>query len=738
MYRFLIVLTSLIVLNPFAVFSQQPKLDLSKYDLKWNQIPMEWTEGAFTGNGNAGAMIWGDYSGGLRFDIGNSEVYNGRSRVPIGKFIMNASEPINDFYMNLSIYNAVVSCNFKTTKGTVNFQTITERNTNIQRIKYDIEGHENLNFKPIYVPPIESNLLFKSLAKTNRENFVPDFTHPLNYPKVIKHKEVQNYINEEGEVSGVYYRKVAISDKVGYILLWKHIKKVGEGTFAYKTESYRDGFTVNQLKKSAISFSSDIEKPWDEAVREHQEWWHKYYEKGLIHIPDFEVAQNFYLQRYKIGSALKKNGMPLDLLGPWYRATPWPRIWANLNIQITYPIMNQLGAYEQANTLFGYIDAHNEHFINAIPDAYRGNGASMGRGFDVYNGTSFSSEYGNFLWLLYNYSQFLDFFPDDKREQEKFYPLLKRGINFVIANLEKDNEGTYNFPLDVSPEYFVLDSLKKKQFNFKNTNYNIGLLRWALKKALSLAQKYREINREIETYNEVSANLVPYQVYEGEGLMVAEGVRMELRHRHFSHLIAFYPLGLLDIDKENDNKLIQQSVAQWLSRPMFGWGYKGYTYTAACAMFARLGDGDKALENLYQYLEKFSPKNTFYVETGPVIETPMHSASATLELLVQSFSPDDKKNQIKVFTSLPSSWKDVSVKDLKVMGGHLISGTVVNGRVNEIKAITKTPNTIEFILPEGLQQKYTSEKGSSLKWYKRNEQIILSGKVKQNDVIIIR
>jgi hypothetical protein len=505
--------------------------------------------------------------------------------------------------------------------------------------------------------------------------------------------------------------------------------------FIYTTYFFKDKRAKSALKKSLIRFNIAINIAWYESYAKHLKWWKDYYSKALISIPDKKVEANYWVQYYKIGSALRKDGMPLDLLGPWFRATPWPRIWANLNVQITYPIMNQMGLYDEANTLFEYIDRNNQHFINAVPEKFRDNGASMGRGFDVYTGTKFHSEYGNFMWLLFNYSQFLEYFPDEERLVKNYYPLLKRGINFIIRNLEKDKNGIYHFPKDVSPEYFIIDKQKKKQSYFEDTNYNIALLNWGIKEALKIAEKTSDNSKEIKTYKGVLKNLVSYQIDSKEGLMVAKDVKMSLMHRHFSHLLVYYPLADLKVDDNYDFELIDKSVEQWLNRPKFGWGYKGYTYTAASAMYARMNQGDKALSAIHEYLDVFSTANTFYIETGPVIETTMHSASATLELLLQSFSSNNCCDELRIFTSIPSNWKNASFYKLNTEGGHLVSGILENNFVQEVKIEIGSTTKIKLLFPKGIEKRYSSQKGAKLQWSTQKEYEVLEGMVVKGDVI---
>jgi hypothetical protein len=63
--------------------------------------------------------------------------------------------------------------------------------------------------------------------------------------------------------------------------------------------------------------------------------------------------------------------------------------------------------------------------------------------------------------------------------------------------------------------------------------------------------------------------------------------------------------------------------------------------------------------------------NTFYVESGgrnPVIETPLSAASATMDLLLQSWG-----GKIRVFPAMPTDWKQSSFHQLRAMDGFLVS-----------------------------------------------------------------
>lgn len=57
-----------------------------------------------------------------------------------------------------------------------------------------------------------------------------------------------------------------------------------------------------------------------------------------------------------------------------------------------------------------------------------------------------------------------------------------------------------------------------------------------------------------------------------------------------------------------------------------------------------------------------------YMESGPVIETPLSGAQCIHDMLLQSWG-----GKIRVFPAVPSQWKDVQFKDLRTEGAFLVS-----------------------------------------------------------------
>ena len=86
-------------------------------------------------------------------------------------------------------------------------------------------------------------------------------------------------------------------------------------------------------------------------------------------------------------------------------------------------------------------------------------------------------------------------------------------------------------------------------------------------------------------------------------------------------------------------------------------------------MSALLGDGERAFDFINTFKLQMKP-NTFYSEgqSLPVMETPLHGATAMQEMLLQSWN-----NRLRVFPAVPAKWTDIQIHQLRGEGGFLVS-----------------------------------------------------------------
>ncbi|MCQ2164257.1 MAG: hypothetical protein MJZ04_03645 [Bacteroidales bacterium] len=86
-----------------------------------------------------------------------------------------------------------------------------------------------------------------------------------------------------------------------------------------------------------------------------------------------------------------------------------------------------------------------------------------------------------------------------------------------------------------------------------------------------------------------------------------------------------------------------------------------------------------ALEQFEVLMNDFLKPNTLYAESGPVIETPLAGISTLHEFYLQDWG-----DRIRVFHGCPSTWKDVSFRNMRAAGAFLVAADRRNGRTTSI------------------------------------------------------
>ena len=159
--------------------------------------------------------------------------------------------------------------------------------------------------------------------------------------------------------------------------------------------------------------------------------------------------------------------------------------------------------------------------------------------------------------------------------------------------------------------------------------------------------------------------------------MIGSDKPLAKSHRHYSHLLSFYPLRLQDTTRPEVSAVLEKSIDHWLGID-HGNALAGYSYTGAASLYAYQGNGDKAYAQLHHFLNKpiglaILLPNTMYVESGgknPVIETPLSAATAVTEFLLQGWG-----ETLRVFPAVPQDWKDCSFRALRAEGGFVVTHT---------------------------------------------------------------
>jgi hypothetical protein len=621
---------------------------LARQDLVWDRLPTGWGESAFIGNGRLGATIDARDSV-FGWTINRTDVVHDQSRFPIGRVVLKTAGTLTGGTARLALWDAEASGTVATDRGDIRWRSFTATDPSVIVIVLEGRGGERaaaLDWVPAEARPP------RKVAR--KEAFAPEDLHPA--PTVTRTAaeltSVQPFIGGDAHAESIV-RSPSPEGRGGQ----------GVRTFYISIGYGRDGDAA--LAEARAATAAAARRGLTRLVDGHRRWWHGYYPASFLSFPDARLEAYYWIQIYKLGSAMRADGPILDLNGPWFNATPWPAIWWNLNIQLTYSPLFRANRLDLAESLFRNLDRNRAALIDNVPERLRSEAAAIGRssGPDLVRPVDLGAaqsdaahEMGDLPWTLYYYWLHYRYQMDDRILRDRVYPILRRAIGNYLAYLERGDDGRWHLPPTHSPELATVP----------DANYDLALLRWGLETLIASVERLRLDEPLLPRWRDVLANLTPFPA-DSTGLWVGRGRPWHDSHRHYSHLLAIYPLALITPDRPDQRALIAASLRTWEARDSL---FRGYSFTGGASMHAMLGDGDAALERLNRYLDapRYMQPNTFYAEAGPVIETPLSAATSIQELFLQDWG-----GVLRVFPAVPGAWLEAAFDRLRADGAFLVS-----------------------------------------------------------------
>lgn len=644
------------------------ELHVRKQDILFD-YPDEWDNCAFLGNGTLGALPY--HLNGEKFIIrlGHTGVYDNREkdltvngkmfqtpRLPVGYFELTTNGRILSSTQHLCLFDATATGTIVTDHGRIEYQGFVASTGNFGCFTFNGTDGEN-DVKLSYIPekaesPRQTKM--RNIGDMNR------FNHNYEEPKEP------------------FYAK---SDYRVFVQ-----PKFTKGAYcvAYSLENGKLFWVVEQdddipsLVKKAESVLKDAIENEKEYFENHKDRWNRYFTRTYLSMNDKRYESFYYAQLYKIASATRENGRIIDTVGPWLTTTSWPAAFWNLNTQLTYASMYAPCLFDIASSLPNMLNREKDILIENIDEKYRDDCAGIGSnttadlsapvavpGRDINKYV----ELGNLPWTLYDVYLQYKYTLDESLLKDTVYPLLRRCLNYYEKFLKPDENNVLHLMPTSSPEYGVVGP---------DCNYDLSLIRFSCK-ALKECTKILGINDEKEkVWDDILCRLAPYPEHEKEGFMINATQRMAMSHRHYSHLLMAYPLHLLDVDDPVDADKIKRSVEHWHSMPE---KLEGYSQTGACAMYAMLGDGEKALYYLSDLWNKgfISPSTMYKEDGGAVLETPLAAMNSLLDMILQTYD-----GTLRIFPAVPKEWTDITFKDMAGVGAFRISAEYKDSEVKSV------------------------------------------------------
>jgi alpha-L-fucosidase 2 len=155
---------------------------------------------------------------------------------------------------------------------------------------------------------------------------------------------------------------------------------------------------------------------------------------------------------------------------------------------------------------------------------------------------------------------------------------------------------------------------------------------------------------------------------------------LEKNHRHFSHLYGLYP-GRVLWDKRTP-ALIDAYKKVLNER---GDGGKGWSMAWKMALWARLGDGNRANKIFRNYLNEQSCMQLFALcGKSMQVDGTLGMTAAITEMLMQSHD-----SVINLLPALPDEWTSGEFRGVRTRGGYELDLQWDNKRVTRLKVVSK-------------------------------------------------
>ncbi len=499
--------------------------------------------------------------------------------------------------------------------------------------------------------------------------------------------------------------------KFAVVVCWRKSQSAWVGAWSIATSNESE----DPLKTARRNCEKALQSGFSNAISTHRQWWDSYWDKSSVRIPNKIIERQWYLEMYKFGAAARPDTPPIALQGPWtadnMKIPPWKGDYHHdLNTELCYwPAYSGNHLDEESgfvNWLWETKDnarAWTQRFFDMpglnVPMTADLNQEQIGGWHQYTHSATTAAWLAHHFYLHWRYSMDRDFLAN------RAYPWLRETSVFLEAVTEKGPDGKRTLTLSSSPE--INDNRLEAWFS-TITNYDLALIRWAFEKTAELADETGNAH-EARHWREVLAEMPDLALdAKSKKILVAKDYPLAASHRHFSHLMAIHPLGLIYWENgPQDQAIIKASMADLEKSGTSQWC--GYSFSWLASLASRARDGEKAEKALEIFSTAFCLRNSFHCNGDQTdkgysnfryrpftLEGNFAAAAGLQEMLLQSYS-----GRIRIFPAVPADWKDISFKSLRAEGAFLVSAELKDGKTQTVTIISEKDGFCKLENPFG-------------------------------------
>ena len=710
-----------------SMFALNAAAQQSRHDLQFNKLPVRWDEALPLGNGMLGALVW-EKEGRLRFSLDRADLWDTRPMKGLHR---------NEFSYQW-VYNQVMKKDYKPVQKYLDGPYDKEpAPTKIPgaAIEFNTGNWGKVLMSSLQIQPAVAIVKWANGASLQtfvdanhpagwfRFNNVPaDFSIQLNPPKYSGVVNISGDVVGGDDLTRLDYKQGSINAGVNSIVYLQE----GWGGFKYqvsvlwekKANNVIEGtWTISSgTKKEMLSdipfLAQQLKKSFQYQRQQHVKWWSKFWSKSSLQVPDSLIEKQWYLEQYKFGATSRKGSAPISLQAIWTadngRIPPWKGDFHHdLNTQLSYWSSYSANHLTEGMVYLDNLDANKKNYKRytklyfnkpglAVPGVTTLDGTEMGGWIQYALSPTASAWLSHHYYLQWRYSMDVDFL------KKRAYPWIREAAVFFENITQKDSTGFRHLPISSSPE--INDNDLSAWF-LKTTNYDLALMKNNFKVAAELANELG-LKREASHWLNVLSEFPDYALSANNEMMFAPSFPYQESHRHFSHLMAIHPLGLIKWeDGEKEKSIIKNSLHLLDSIGPVNWC--GYSYAWQANLKARAKDADGAVKALQIFIKAFCSPNSFHLNGDQTksgysgilynaftLEGNFAFAAGLQEMLLQS-----NAGFIEIMPAVPDAWKDVSFDHLRAEGAYLVSAKKVKGVIQSVTVFAEKGGVVKLKIP---------------------------------------
>ncbi len=679
------------------------------HDMSFDRLPSCWQEAPHFGNAMLGSMLYLK-DGRLCLEIFRADVRDHRDETygwtaysrphfRLGYFELRSAGSPTGCRWRKDLWNAELTGTVTTDKGEIGIRhfvhsgdmaIVTELapSGNEKDAEWLWHPAEAMTTRPGYPDTPEARTEFaKRYGEHYRETLKPWLPNP------------PGRMEKQGEVS-VWVQDLLVGGQ--YATAWGRRGREGRTTDVVTVAtSYPEKTAAKSAVADIAGFLERDAEAWRDA---HRKWWHDYYPRSSVSLPDRELESHYWRNIYRLGCTSRAGRFYVDTASLWFQGGQWPYTTNDWNTQSAHWGVYAANRLEQGEELVNRLHANRRNLIQAVhPEEWQNDSAflHLATPGDFSGIRRSDMRYyhcvGCLPWLLHNAWWQYRFSIDDAMLREKLYPLLRRAVNLYLHIAEKGDDGRLHLKPTYSPETGI----------WRDANFDLALFKWGCHILLKASRRLKIDDPLIPRWRDVVENLVDFPTDE-KGFMLGSEQSAWGKHRHLSHLLMIYPLYLVNIEQQGTEELLRNaSRSADLSTGSDNSGSLGHLHamvqTHAGPIAAAIGDGDTVLAGLKKMVGEFHPNGLWSCSGNPCFESAVGLVNNIQEMLIQSWSDPakDEPGAIRVFPALPSSWHDVQFCDLRTEGAFLVSAKRRGGRTEwiRIKSLAGEPCRISTDIP---------------------------------------